>query len=92
MLGRIEKVGGEHGVALNSPEVDAVSLQDNPLVLDVLAHLPDLLIFQKRLQLFQNPAERKLIRRLRKAMADGNVEGLMGRVERLIPTSSAHIG
>ena len=39
MLGGIEEVGSDHGVAVNPLKLDAVPFQDDPFVFDILSDL-----------------------------------------------------
>jgi len=53
MLGGIEEIGSDHGVAFNPLKLDAVSFQNGPFVFDILPDLLQGLILQERFQLLQ---------------------------------------
>lgn len=76
VLGGIEQVRGNHGIAVNSPEMDAKTLQDNPLILDVVSDLSRTAVLQQRFQLIQNPRAGKLPCAVQKLMGDRNIECL----------------
>jgi hypothetical protein len=46
VFGRIEEVGGDHGITMNSLEVDMIAFQNDPFVFDVLPNLLHLASFK----------------------------------------------
>ncbi len=49
-FGRVDQIGGHHGVEKHAVERDAATIEYEPIILDVLADLLDARIFQQRLQ------------------------------------------
>ncbi len=79
----VEDEGDEHGV-VDRRDMDAVPLQNDDVVLDVLADLEDGFVFEERLERGQRVGERDLIGRcaakkiiaLGADMGEGDVAGL----------------